>query len=86
MSRKTTEGVIKLAFAGGQRKIMEPEQSSLPTVHENPEWMSNLKKNFFRDIIEPCSIRTKTAVVNNEDVKVKINCRKNSKNNFFFRI
>ena len=58
-------------------KIMEPEPSSLPTVHENPQWMSNLKKNFFRDVVEPCFIRTKTAVVNNEDVKVEINCIKN---------
>ena len=35
---------------------------SSPSVHQNPNWLKELKKNMFLEIIDPCSARTKSAV------------------------
>ena len=44
--------------------VCRPKDVSSPTVHQNPDWLKNLKKkeNFKAEIIEPCSFRTKEAV------------------------
>ena len=42
------------------------------TVHTNPDWMMDLKKNFHLEIANSCSARTRAAVENNEDIEVKV--------------
>lgn len=40
------------------------------TVHQNPNWLSQLKKSFNTEIIEPCSARARHAVTNDEYIEV----------------
>lgn len=41
-----------------------------PTIHSNPNWLPDLKKNFMTEIIEPCSTKTKEAVRANAYIEV----------------
>ena len=42
------------------------------TVHQNPNWLAELKRNFHAEVIEPCSARARDAVENDEDIEVGI--------------
>lgn len=46
------------------------EKSRPRTVHENPNWLFSLKTNFADQVVNTCSVRTTTAVSNNEDVEL----------------
>ena len=46
------------------------------TSHNNPNWLSDLKRGFKSEIIGQCSSRTKTAVSNNEYIKENYEFRK----------
>ena len=39
------------------------------TIHQNPNWLADLKTNFTTEIISVCSARTKSAVENNENIE-----------------
>ena len=45
--------------------------SSPVTPHTYPNWLGDLKKGFRSLVIDKCSFRTRQAVDNNEDLKVK---------------
>jgi len=48
------------------------EKSSVPdvgSVHQNPDWLPRLIKNFDQEVIFACSTKTKEAVIKNEDIK-----------------
>ena len=50
--------------------LCRPRVVSSPTVHQNPDWLKTLKKNFNGEIIDPCSFRTKEAVRMDDYIKV----------------
>ena len=52
-----------------EKKTSDPKES-VETVNTNPNWMSDLKKNFYQEVVLSCSTRTKEAVDKNEDVQV----------------
>ena len=45
--------------------------ASPSTPHTYPNWLGDLKKGFRSLVIDKCSYRTRQAVDNNEDIKVK---------------
>ena len=46
--------------------------TSTPSVHKNPNWLKELKSNFYAEIIDPCSARTKSAVQSDKYIKVSV--------------
>ena len=46
--------------------MFSPEANS----HQNPNWLSNLKKNFYSEIIQPCSAKSKAAVEDDKYIEV----------------
>ena len=40
------------------------------TVHQNPDWLSDLKKNFKAEIIDVCSLKAREAVSSNELIEL----------------
>ena len=44
--------------------------ASEDSAHQNPNWLSDLKKNFYSEIIQPCSVKTKEAAENDEYIQV----------------
>ena len=45
-----------------------------PTIHSNPGWLPDLKKNFMEEIIEPCTTKVKKAVKGNVYIEVGLWC------------
>ena len=45
----------------------------MKTVHQQPNWLQDLKKNFHAKVFDICSARTREAVVNNEYIEVGFN-------------
>ena len=43
------------------------------SVHLNPNWKDDLKKNFLTIIVENCSTVTREAIANDEDLKELLN-------------
>ena len=43
---------------------------SSSNIHQNPDWLKELKINFHTEIISPCSARTRQAVDGDEYVEV----------------
>ena len=43
---------------------------SSSNIHQNPDWLKQLKINFHTEIISPCSARTRQAVDGDEYVEV----------------
>ena len=48
-----------------------------PTVHQNPSWCRDLKINFKREVIDPCSARAREAVENDELIEVVLDDNSN---------
>ena len=46
--------------------------TSTPSVHKNPNWLKELKSNFYAKIIDPCSARTKSAVQSDKYINVSV--------------
>ena len=47
---------------------------SRSTAHNSPNWLSNLIKNFEKEIIQECSPRTKIAVHENREITETVSC------------
>ena len=53
-----------------ENSIIETPSGSRETPHNNPDWLSNLQKNFDNVIIQACSEATKVAVAANKKIEV----------------
>ena len=50
--------------------VSRPKHGMSPINHQFPDWLSDLKKNFKAEIVEPCSARTREAVENDDYIEV----------------
>ena len=65
------DDVLVLNQSTSKKKSPEKEGSG-SNVHCNPDWVQKLKNNFYIEIIEVCSARTRGAVEKNEYIEVCI--------------
>ena len=47
-----------------------PFSGGTATVHQHPDWLRQLKRNFNKEVVAVCSSRTREAVENNEYIQV----------------
>ena len=47
-----------------------PFSGGTATVHQQPDWLRQLKRNFNKEVVAVCSSRTREAVENNEYIQV----------------
>ena len=52
--------------------VSRPRPDVSPSVHQNPDWLKQLKANFKAEIILPCSARCREAAENDEYIEVDI--------------
>ena len=64
--RKIRNGTISLQFSTAEESV-----TFRATVHSQPNWLQDLKGNFFTEIVSGCSARTLEAVDKNEDIEVE---------------
>ena len=63
--RNILEEVLTLYIKGSRSNTQEVFR----TVHLNPNWLSEFKRDFKEVIVEKCSKTTREAIENNEDIK-----------------
>ena len=63
--RNILEEVLILYITGSRSNTQEVFR----TVHLNPNWLSEFKRDFKEVIVEKCSKTTREAIENNEDIK-----------------
>jgi hypothetical protein len=57
---------------GDDISIVEQPEIRKETPHTQPGWLENLLKNFYKVIVQQCSVRTRKAFDKNEVIKVCI--------------